>query len=71
MLQRLLASLLNNPKVIESLSETRLMRRAAQITVGIFNQMKVARPPAKESSGGFLSSFKEEMEKEMKKKQLK
>ena len=49
MLGRLLAMLLRNPfnslgknqQLIESLSETRLIRRAAQITVGIFNSIKV------------------------------
>jgi len=82
MLGRLLAMLLRNPfnslgknqQLIESLSETRLIRRAAQITVGIFNSIKAGRPPPSSSSsskGGFLSTLQDELEKEMKKKQLK
>jgi len=40
-LRRLLSMLTSNPHVIESLSETRLIRRAAQLTVGIYHRFKV------------------------------
>jgi len=40
-LRRLLAVLFNNPHLIETLSETKFMRRAAQITVGLYNSFMV------------------------------
>ena len=41
-LQRLLAMLTSNPHIVETLSETKLMRRAAQLTVGIYQRFKVS-----------------------------
>nr|CAB3219589.1 uncharacterized protein NCBP2-AS2-like [Phallusia mammillata] len=56
-LRRLLGLILNNAQLIEQLSETKLMRRAAQITVGLYTRL---------TAGGISSA--NQMESKVKKK---
>ncbi|CAK8683467.1 uncharacterized protein LOC143446331 [Clavelina lepadiformis] len=76
--QRLLSVFLSNPRLVETLSDTKLVRRAAQISVGMYNRFKVAsmgfqqknnliKNSSRDSENGFFSNFKDELLKEHKK----
>jgi len=58
--------------MIEKLSETRLMRRAAQITVGVFQSIKAGSMEKQQQITGsrFIRNFKQEIENELKKEKL-
>lgn len=43
MISKIISMLMGNPQVIEKLSETRLMRRSAQLVVGFYHSIRVSR----------------------------